>query len=339
MSKKNSSAILKSGFKDLKDSFKVYLNFRNKILKLKKKSFLVAVSGGPDSLALVALSKALSYEKKIIFFYALVDHNIRKNSANEAKNVKKLLKKHNLILNILVNKTKIKKNIQGAARKKRYEMLEKFSKKKKISTILTAHNLEDQVETFFIRLSRGSGLKGLSAMRPLTNINKKIFLFRPFLETKKKDLIKISKIIFGKYIKDPSNQNNKYLRTKIRGLKQPLIKSGIEYSQIIRSINNLASSSFILEKYNKNIIKNIINKKNNLISINFNKFKVLDNEIKISVINESIKILKKNYYNLRSKKVINLIKKLQLKSFKKATLGGCLFFLKRDKLCLKDEKI
>ena len=131
MSKKNSSAILKSGFKDLKDSFKVYLNFRNKILKLKKKSFLVAVSGGPDSLALVALSKALSYEKKIIFFYALVDHNIRKNSANEAKNVKKLLKKHNLILNILVNKTKIKKNIQGAARKKRYEMLEKFSKKKK----------------------------------------------------------------------------------------------------------------------------------------------------------------------------------------------------------------
>ena len=104
-----------------------------------------------------------------------------------------------------------------------------------------------------------------------------------------------------------------------------MIKSGIEYSQIIRSINNLASSSFILEKYNKNIIKNIINKKNNLISINFNKFKVLDNEIKISVINESIKILKKNYYNLRSKKVINLIKKLQLKSFKKATLGVVYF--------------
>ena len=68
---KNSSAILKSGFKDLKDSFKVYLNFRNKILKLKKKSFLVAVSGGPDSLALVALSKALSYEKKNNFFLCI----------------------------------------------------------------------------------------------------------------------------------------------------------------------------------------------------------------------------------------------------------------------------
>tara|TARA_B100000886_G_scaffold65304_1_gene40894 strand:- start:5490 stop:6509 length:1020 start_codon:yes stop_codon:yes gene_type:complete len=339
MSKKNSSAILKSGFQGLKDSSKVYLDFKNKLLKLKKKSFLVAVSGGPDSLALVALSKALMHEKKLNFFYVLVDHNLRKNSANEANQVKKLLQKHSLHLNILLNKKKIKKNIQGIARKKRYEMLEKFSYKKKVNIILTAHNLEDQVETFFIRLSRGSGLRGLSAMRPLTKLNQKIFLFRPFLETKKKDLIKISKSIFGKYIKDPSNQNNKYLRTKIRSLKKPLIKSGINYSQIIRSINNLASSSSILEKYNRNIIKDVINKKNNMVLIHFNKFKILDDEIKISVINDSIKLLKKNYYNLRSKKVINLIKQLKFKSFKKATLGGCLFFLKRDKLCLKEEKI
>ena len=106
MSKKNSSAILKSGFQDLKSSSKVYLDFKNKLLKLKKKSFLVAVSGGPDSLALVALSKALRYEKKLNFFYILVDHNLRKNSANEAKQVKKLLIKHNLHLNILLNKKK-----------------------------------------------------------------------------------------------------------------------------------------------------------------------------------------------------------------------------------------
>ena len=339
MSKKNSSVILKSGFQDLEGPSKVYLDFKTKLLKLKKKSFLVAVSGGPDSLALVALSKALRYEKKLNFFYALVDHNLRKNSADEAKQVKKLLMKCNLSLNILLNKKKIKQNIQSTARKKRYEMLEKFSIKKKVSTILTAHNLEDQVETFFIRLSRGSGLKGLSAMRPLTKLNNKIFLFRPLLETKKKDLVKISKVIFGKYVKDPSNQSNKYLRTKIRSLKKPLLKSGINYSQIIRSINNLASSSSILEKYNRNIIKDIINKKNNLIMINFNKFKILDDEIKINVINDSIKLLKKNYYNLRSKKVINLITQLKFKSFKKATLGGCLFFIKRDKLCLKEEKI
>ena len=60
---KNSSVILKNGFKDSKDLFKVYLNFKKK-LYFKKKSLVIAVSGGPDSLALAALSKAYSYEKK-----------------------------------------------------------------------------------------------------------------------------------------------------------------------------------------------------------------------------------------------------------------------------------
>ena len=139
-------------------------------------------------------------------------------------------------MNIIVNKQKIINNIQGQARNIRYEILSNYCKKNKIKTLLTAHNLEDQVETFFIRLSRGSGLKGLSAMRPLSRIGNKIDLYRPLLDTKKIFLIKISKIIFKKYFKDPSNNNFKYLRTKIRNLKKPLKKSGIEYEQIIKSI-------------------------------------------------------------------------------------------------------
>ena len=114
-----------------------------------------------------------------------------------------------------------------------------FVKKKKISTILTAHNLEDQVETFFLRLSRGSGLTGLSAMKTVGKISNGISLCRPFLNVKKKTLVEISKISFGKFFKDPSNKNEKYLRTKIRNLKKPLKQSGISYDQVIKSINNL----------------------------------------------------------------------------------------------------
>ena len=95
----------------------------------------------------------------------MINHNIRKNSSKEADQVKSLLKKHKIKLNIIYNKHKIKNNIQGKARKIRYSLLSDFCLKKKIKTILTAHNLEDQVETFFIRLSRGSGLTGLSAMK------------------------------------------------------------------------------------------------------------------------------------------------------------------------------
>ena len=79
----------------------------------------------------------------------MVDHKIRKNSSSEAKKVKYLLKKHNISLNILSNKFKIVKNIQSQARTVRYELLINFCRKKKVNSIMTAHNLEDQVETFY----------------------------------------------------------------------------------------------------------------------------------------------------------------------------------------------
>ena len=338
MSKKNSIVNLKYGFRDLKDLSKIFLKFKKKLDILNKKKYLVAVSGGPDSLALVALTRAYSYQKKIKFYYVLVDHNLRKNSNLEAKKVKNLLKKNKINLRIFLNKKKIIKNIQAEARNLRYEILINYCKKNKIKTILTAHNLEDQVETFFIRLSRGSGLKGLSAMKPLNKIDSKVYIYRPLLDIKKKFLIKISKNSFGKFIKDPSNKNIKYLRTKIRNLKKPLEKSGIKYEQIFKSIQNLSLSKETLEEYLNKVFKSLINKKNKEISINFKKYNQLNNDIKIALINESIKLLKNNYYDLRSKKVKNLITNLDKIDFKKSTLGGCIFFKKNENLCLKLEK-
>ena len=338
MSKKNSSVNLKNGFKDFKDLSSIFINFKNKLDLLNKKSYTIAVSGGPDSLALAALTKAYSNIKKIKFKYVLVDHNIRKNSAKEAKQVKSLLKKNKINLNIILNKKKITKNIQSLARNRRYEILSNYCRKNKINTLITAHNLEDQVETFFIRLSRGSGLQGLSSMNYLSKIDNKVNLYRPLLDIKKKFLIKISKIVFGKYFKDPSNKNLKYLRTKVRSLKKPLEKSGIEYRQIIKSINNLASSKATLDDYLKKIFKETIKKKRKEIFINFEKFKEHNKEIKIALINESIRRLKNNYYNPRTKKVENLIKNLENTNFKKSTLGGCIFILKNGNLCLNIEK-
>ena len=339
MSKKNSSVSLKNGFKDYKDLSKIFLNFKNKLDTLKKDKYVVAVSGGPDSLALVALTKAYTFFRKTKFYYLLIDHNIRKNSNLEAIKVKKLLKKKSINLNIFLNKKKIIKNIQAEARNVRYDILTSFCKKNRVKVLLTAHNLEDQVETFFIRLSRGSGLKGLSSMKPLSRINSQVSLFRPLLDTKKKFLIKISKNIFGTYFQDPSNKSKKYLRTKVRNLKKPLENSGIKYEQIFRSIQNLSLSKKTLDGYLNNIFKKLINKTNNEISINFNKYKDLSNDTKMALINESIKKIKKNYYDMRSKKVDNLINSIDKRNFKKTSLGGCVFFKKGENLCLKVEKL
>ena len=338
MSKKNSSVNLKNNFKKFKDLSNIYQNFEKDLNKLRTKTFLVAVSGGPDSLALAALTKIYSSKNIKKFYYALINHNIRSNSLSEAKQVKILLKKFGIRLEVINNKKKITKNIQGEARKIRYDNLINFCKKKNIKTIITAHNLEDQVETFFIRLSRGSGLTGLSSMKTHTKINKDIYLFRPLLGTKKKYLIKISKIVFKKYFKDPSNLDKKYLRSKIRNLKHPLKKSGIEYDQIIRSIKNLAASKATIDEYVKKLLKEIVTKSGNELIIDLKKFKSINHDIKISIINYAIKKIKKNYYNPRSKKVINLIKNIESKNFKKSTLGGCVFSKKKDFLSLKIEK-
>ena len=337
MSKKNSNVILKDVFTSYEELSHIYSKFKYKLDLFKKKTFLVAVSGGPDSLALTALAKFYSYENKCKIYYVLVDHNLRKGSSKEANSVKKLLKKHKITLNILKNEKLIKKNIQSEARLIRYNLLEIFCKKKKIKTILTAHNLEDQVETFFIRLSRGSGLHGLSSMKPVNKINGNINLVRPLLDFKKIQLIKISKVIFGRFYKDPSNKNKKYLRTRIRNLQKTLEKSGINYNQVFQSIKNLASSRDTLDLYFNRIYKDLVNKKQNKVMINLEILSNLNPEMKMRVFKKSIKDFTNTYYSPRTKKIFNLINQIKAKKNAKLTLGGCIITREKKHIILKKE--
>ena len=338
MSKKNSNVILKNRFSNHDELSHIYSTFKKKLNFFRKKTFLIAVSGGPDSLALTALAKSYSYERKCKIYYVLVDHNLRKDSSLEAISVKKLLKKNQINLNILKNKELIKKNVQSEARRIRYSLLTNFCKKRRIKTILTAHNFEDQVETFFIRLSRGSGLEGLSSMKQINKTNNNINLVRPLLDVKKIQLIKISKVIFGRFYKDPTNKNTKYLRTRIRNLKKSLETSGINYDQVFRSIKNLASSRDTLELYFNKIYKETVKKKKNKIFIRLESFNSLNEEMKMRVFKKSIKDFTNSYYSPRSKKIFNLIDQIRAKKNPKLTLGGCIISREKNHIILKKEK-
>ncbi len=337
MSKKDLNAILKNGFKNQNEFSEIYLNFQKRLNSLKQQFFLIAVSGGPDSLALTALSKAYSYNNNCKIFYVLIDHKLRKNSSKEASSVKKLLKKHKINITIIKNKKKITKNIQNEARNVRYDLLKSFCKKNKIKYILTAHHLNDQVETFFIRLSRGSGLDGLSSMRQITNLENNIQVVRPLLDLKKDKLTQLSRKVFGKYYLDPSNEDEKYLRIRIRKLKKILEKSGINYDQISKSIKNLASSRDTLEIYFNKIYRETVRKKNSRVVINFKNFSSLNLEMKIKVFKKSIKDFTNAYYTPRSKKVLNLIEQIYSKKNARLTLGGCLVFRDQNHIILVKE--
>ena len=107
----------------------LYIKLKSVLSKNNKNStYAVAVSGGPDSMALAFLLFILAQETKSKVYFLLVDHGIRKNSRKEALFVKKLLKKRGINLQILKNKKKIFSNIQRKARDIRYELLIKFCK-------------------------------------------------------------------------------------------------------------------------------------------------------------------------------------------------------------------
>ena len=124
--------------------------------------FIVAVSGGPDSLALAFLAKIYSIKKKIKVKFFIVDHKLRSESTKEAQLVRRNLKKYTINAEILTWRgLKPLKNIQSIARKKRYELLFKKCDQLSIKNIFLGHHQDDLFENFFIRLLRGSGLKGL----------------------------------------------------------------------------------------------------------------------------------------------------------------------------------
>ena len=281
----------------------IYSKVKAVLKKYKKNnSFVVGVSGGPDSLALTALTKAIAEEKKYRFFYALVDHSLRKNSANEALQVKKLLNENGINLEILKNKKKIRNNIQKKARDVRYQLLVNFCKKKRAKSLLVAHHQDDQIETFLIRLSRGSGIEGLSSMNEMTNLNSEIRLIRPLLEFKKVQLSNFAKKAFGKIFKDPSNKNKKFLRTNIRILRSSLINKGIDLEKITRSIKNIASSKEAIDFYVARSMKKFVKFEKKSTILNLTEFKKEPQEIRFRIINNIVKKRSNSYYPPRSKK-------------------------------------
>ena len=319
-----------------KKTLQIYKKFEKNLPN--KKKFIVAVSGGPDSLALSFLAKIYSIIKSIDIKYFIVDHGLRKNSKLEAKNVQKKLKNFSIKLNILTWKgKKPKKNIQSIAREKRYKLLTDEAKKFKIKNILLGHHLDDLFENFFIRILRGSGLKGLISLDKEAHLNQ-VNLIRPLIEIDKKDLIYISNYIFGSYVKDPSNEDDKFKRVKIRNFLKQLSLEGFDRKKFFLTIKNLKFANENIEFYiKKNLEDNLttLTQKNNII-LKENFFSQ-SNEVVFRSLSEVIKIVGKKHYAVRGKKIEKVIDLIRTKSSFKVTLGGCIIKKVNETVILSKE--
>ena len=308
----------------LKDKriLQIYKKFEND--SVINQDFIVAVSGGPDSLALSFLAKIFSIKNFLNVKYLIVDHKLRKESTSEAKYVQKILKKYLISIEILTwNGPKPKKNIQSLARDKRYELLIRKAKKFNIKNILLGHHLDDLFENFFIRILRGSGLNGLISLDKKTEKDG-VNLVRPLINVDKKDLIYISKNIFGLYVEDPTNQDDKYKRVKIRNFLTQLSSEGLDRNKFFLTIKNLKIANENIKFYVKrNLSENLtfFEKKQKMILKE--SFLFQSDEVLFRSFVELIKMIGKKYHPVRGKKIDKIIQLINSKPSFKVTLGGC----------------
>ena len=216
---------------------------------------LVALSGGVDSMALVLTAKKWCERCNILLKSVTIDHKLRSDSDQEAKKVAEVMQSNNIDHQIITwyDGDKLSSNIEAKAREARYELLIDYAKEHNISVIVTAHHQDDQIETFFMRLLRGSGIDGLAAMKEKKKLTDHITLWRPFLNITKQDLKEYLLSRQQTWFEDDSNENIMFLRNNVRQLLYKIADKELIDKRIIQTINHFDRAKDFLEKYTEEI--------------------------------------------------------------------------------------
>ena len=200
-----------------------------------RSGLLVAVSGGPDSVALLLLAaRWRASGGGVPVFAATVDHGLRRESAGEAARVAgwaAALDIPHATLNWIGEKPDTR--IQERARDARYALLVAHAARIGADTLATAHHADDQAETILFRLLRGSGVAGLAGMARETRRGD-VWHARPLLDHSKAELVAICEAAGQAYVRDPSNENPAYARTRMRRLMTSLAAEGLDRDALLR---------------------------------------------------------------------------------------------------------
>ena len=250
---------------------------------------ITATSGGPDSMALLSLLIKLSKTKKITIICAHVNHNLRKESQEEAIMVEKYANENNLIFEKMeINH--YEGNTENYARTQRYNFFEKLIKKYNATYLLTAHHGDDLTETILMRMVRGSSLKGYSGFQEITD-KETYKIYRPLITKTKDELLNYVKTNNIPYAVDKTNFSEEYTRNRYRLNILPILKKEnksvhlkfLKFSETLKLYDDHINKE-VNEKLNK------IYQKNNL---NLNLFENEDELIKRKIL---YKILNDLYY-------------------------------------------
>ena len=327
----------------MSEEFSSLLNVTNFSFLKDVDAIAVGVSGGADSMALVCLLGRWGEEHGVSIHALSVDHGLRPEAASEVRQVAKILSSKPAVRHAILTWDKpIDKCVQEEARKARYTLMAEYCAAQEISTLFLAHHQDDQAETFLFRLAKGSGLDGLAGMQPVSHYNDNLVLCRPFLALSKERLIATCDAVGVSFIEDPSNQNDKFARVRLRRAREILEGEGLSNKRLAVTAERLSRASIGLDEVASRVLCIAAKEKNTkLIVFKFSELVLWPEEIVLRVILKSIGFLgAEKIYQPRMEKVESLVNELiSSKPFRKRTLGGVVFERDdgRDEIILSKE--
>lgn len=232
---------------------KEVFNFLNSLSLHSNDTVVVAVSGGPDSMALLHLLLQLKTEKNINIVCAHVHHNIRVESDQEKEFVESYCKEHQIIFEYLKITEYHKTNFHQDARTIRYRFFEQLIHKYHASYLMTAHHGDDLIETILMRLVRGSSLYGYHGFSRITNMDD-YSLVRPLITVTREEIMNYIEKHQISYVTDMSNYKDDYTRNRYRKYIVPKLKE--ENPQVHKKFLDFSTTLLDCSHYVRNLVQN-----------------------------------------------------------------------------------
>lgn len=287
--------------------------------------FAVAVSGGADSLALALLMSQICKIETVT-----VDHGLRSEAADEARFVGDVMARHSIAHTVLQWKgEKPTTNVQAAARSARYELIQNWCVEKEITNLVLAHHMDDQAETFLMRLSRGSGVYGLASMAeksPLMGSLGSIMLLRPLLAINKEQLKATLVSMKQDWVEDPSNNDLQYDRIKAREyLSNPPLLN-LDSLKLAQTAERMQRAKVALDHYASELLAAaVVVYPAGYADLDVNMLRSAPEETGLRALARLVRHISGGAYSPRLNKLERAYKALGRSDFSGQTLLGCQF--------------
>ncbi|MBO6827079.1 MAG: tRNA lysidine(34) synthetase TilS [Sneathiella sp.] len=292
---------------------------------------VVAVSGGSDSMALCFLLKQWCQERGYELHAVTVDHGLRAEAAEEAILVGEWCASAGIFHTILTgDRDKPQTGIQAYARDLRYDLLLKACESLGSRNLFLGHQQEDQIETFLMRYSRGSGLPGLTAMQQVS-MRGDTNLHRPMLSLARQELREYLLINAQDWIEDPSNEDERYTRTALSPIRQKISRlPGASAASLCLSLERMARANTALEEITKTVSDDIVHVSPlGFVTVEEDKFRGQPQEIQIRLLDHMIR-------TVRGRAAISVrlseLERLESELPATRTLGGCKVFVRQGNI-------